>query len=76
MKIISDSVLREKFIVKFNLREHVPEIIVDVLALQRFQSGEYLCYQEDELEYFYMLLSGKLQVDLFNFGGNYAVFSF
>jgi len=76
MKRINNSRLKEKYITKFLLQEHISENMINVLELQLFQSGEYLCRQDDSLTHFYMLLDGKVQVDHFNFGGSYAVFSF
>lgn len=56
--------------------EHLPEKIVDVLELQLCQQGEYLCRQDENLEYFFLLLTGKLQVNSFQVDGSQAVFSF
>lgn len=76
IKILKDSPRKQKYIHKFHLEEYFPEDVVRALDLYSVQKGEYLLFQEEELEKIFLLVEGKLQVDCIETGGKQVVYSF
>lgn len=67
---------KEHFIQQFDLSGSLPQEILASLQFRHVEKAEYLCHQGDELESFYFLVHGKVQVDAFHLDGKQAVFSF
>ena len=51
-------------------------MILEEMALCAYKKGEFLFFQEDELENLFLLVEGKLQVDFIERSGKQVVYSF
>ena len=75
MKRISDPVLKDRYIQQHHLQNHIPTAILDALELRRYETGEYIYRQGEEVRTFYILVDGKLQIDFLHRNGDQAVLS-
>ncbi|MDL4617341.1 Crp/Fnr family transcriptional regulator [Citrobacter amalonaticus] len=76
MKNISDSALKEHFILAYRLPAVLNSSLLASLRLVKIDAGEYLTTQSTHLTHLYFLVDGKLQVERHNPNGTHAVYSF
>ncbi|MEM8533097.1 MAG: Crp/Fnr family transcriptional regulator [Chloroflexota bacterium] len=76
MRIINDDYLKKQFITQYTLSNHFPIQIIDAFELNFFEKGEYIYHQDGQVDTFYLLVDGKLQVDYLQSDGHLTVLSF
>ena len=76
MRTISDKHLKKQFITQYTLTNHFPRQIINAFELQCFEKGEYIYHQDGQVDTFYLLVDGKLQVDYLQSNGHLTVLSF
>lgn len=62
MKIISDRDLLERYISKHNIKSMFDEAILRHGQLHFFEKEEFILQAEDDLEYYYLLVDGKIKI--------------
>ncbi|WP_448884773.1 Crp/Fnr family transcriptional regulator [Citrobacter telavivensis] len=76
MKNISDSALKERFILAHGLSAVLNASLLAALRLIKIDAGEYLTTQSTHLTHLFFLVDGKLQVERQNSNGTHGVYSF
>lgn len=76
MKNISDSALKERFILAHGLSAVLNASLLAALRLIKINAGEYLTTQSTHLTHLFFLVDGKLQVERQNPNGTHGVYSF
>ncbi len=64
MERINDSKRIEAYIEEFNLKGIIKERYLDKIELHKYRRGDIIYYMEDDFEYFYFLVEGKVLVHL------------
>ncbi|NOK58765.1 MAG: Crp/Fnr family transcriptional regulator [Chloroflexi bacterium AL-W] len=76
MRTINDVHLKEQFVTQYTLHNHFPAEIIHAFELHFFEKGEYIYHQDGQIDTFYLLLDGKLQVDYLQSNGHLTVLTF
>lgn len=69
MEKISDNKRIEAYIDKFNLRGIIKEKYLNRIELHKYHRGDIIYYMENDFEYFYFLVEGKVLVHLHTMEG-------
>jgi len=69
MEKINDSKRIGKYIEEFNLRGVIKERYLSRIELHKYRRGDIIYYMEDDFEYFYFLVEGKVLVHLHTMDG-------
>ncbi|MDI9217651.1 helix-turn-helix domain-containing protein [Clostridium tertium] len=62
MRKISDKNLLKYYINKHSIKDILDEEIIEYVQLHLFENEEYILRAEDDLEYYYLLVDGKIKV--------------